>query len=298
MSDTVISIRNLSKSYGKVQALRQLNLSVMGGQIFGYLGPNGAGKTTTIRCLLDLIRPQQGEMRLLGLDPQRDAVGVRALCGYLPGELSVDDNLTAKEVLRYFASLRPGKVDWKYTEQLAGRLDLDLSRQVKNLSKGNRQKVGLLQALMHRPPVLLLDEPTTGLDPLMQQVVLQLMVEACQAGATVFFSSHILSEVQAIAHRVGIIRAGSLVEVANVEDLLRRSLRRLTLRFREPVDPAALLSVQGVSLVAQPSAESLRLEVAGEMDDLVKALAGYPLQDLETERPSLEEVFLAYYNHP
>jgi ABC-2 type transport system ATP-binding protein len=295
MSDMAISIRGLSKSYGRLQALHQLDLSVKHNEIFGFLGPNGAGKTTTIRCLLDLIRPQQGEIRILGLDPRRNPVGVRLRCGYLPGELNVDDNLTVKEVLRFFINLRRGQADWKITQSMAERLDLDLSRQVKNLSKGNKQKVGVIQALMHQPQVLLLDEPTSGLDPLVQQTVLEMVLEAKRAGATVFFSSHILSEVQALAERVGIIRNGVLVEVANIADLLQRSLRRIRLRFAGPVDPAGLLAVEGVTLLSQPAPDSLHLQVAGEMDGLVKVLAAYPLQDLETERPTLEEVFLAYY---
>jgi ABC-2 type transport system ATP-binding protein len=295
MSEIAISIERLSKSYGRVQALRDLNLTVQRGEIFGFLGPNGAGKTTTIRCLLDLIRPQQGEIRVLGRDPRRDPVGVRACCGYLPGELNVDDNLTVQDLLRYFISVRRGQAEWKAASELAERLSLDLSQPIKNLSKGNKQKVGLVQALMHRPPVLLLDEPTSGLDPLVQQTVLSMVSEARQAGATIFFSSHILSEVQSIAERVGIIRQGSLVEVANTADLLQRSLRRLNLRFAGPVDPAGLLAVPLVRLISQPAVDRLQLEVAGEMDGLIKALAAYPLLDLETERPSLEEVFLAYY---
>jgi ABC-2 type transport system ATP-binding protein len=295
MSENAITIVGLSKSYGRVQALRQLDMSVQRNEIFGFLGPNGAGKTTTIRCLLDLIRPEQGEIRVLGLNPHRDPVGVRALCGYLPGELNVDDNLTVKEVLRFFISLRRGQANWKAAQMIAERLDLDLSRQIKNLSKGNKQKVGLVQALMHNPQILLLDEPTLGLDPLVQQTVLDMVIEARQAGATVFFSSHILSEVQAISDRVGIIRQGVLVEVAKTADLLQRSLRRLRLRFAGPVDPASLLAVPGVTFLSQPAPEILILEVAGEVDTLVKVLATFPLQDFETERPSLEEVFLTYY---
>jgi ABC-2 type transport system ATP-binding protein len=295
MSEPAISIRRLSKSYGHVQAVRSLDLTVQQGEVFGFLGPNGAGKTTTIRCLLGLIHPQQGEIRVLGLDPRRVPTEVRARCGYLPGELNVDDNMTVKDVLRYFISLRGAGVKWETVQKIADRLDLDLTRQVKNLSKGNKQKVGLVQALMHAPQILLLDEPTSGLDPLVQQSVLEMVAEARQAGATVFFSSHILSEVQSIAGRVGIIRQGSLVEVANTEDLLQRSLRRLRLRFTSQVDPADLLAIPGVTLVAQNAPNILHLEVAGEMDAFVKALGNYPVQDLETERPSLEEIFLAYY---
>ena len=295
MNEAAISIQGVSKSYGRVQALRGLDLSVQRGEIFGFLGPNGAGKTTTIRCLLDLIRPQQGEIRVMGIDPRRDPVAVRARCGYLPGELHIDDNLTVEAALRFFVRLRQGQADWKYARALTERLDLNLGQRIKNLSKGNKQKVGLVQALMHRPEVLLLDEPTAGLDPLVQQTVMGLVVEAAQAGATVFFSSHVLSEVQAIAGRVGIIRQGVLIEVAQTDTLLRRSVRRLRLRFAGPVDPGDLLAVPGVILLAQPAPDSLHLEVTGTMEALVKALAAYPVQDLETEHPSLEEVFLAYY---
>ncbi len=299
MTEAAISVREVSKSYGRVQALRQLDLEVQRGEIFGFLGPNGAGKTTTIRCLLDLIRPQQGEIRVLGIDPRRDPVAVRSRCGYLPGELHMDDNLTVEAALRFFYYLRPGQTDWKYTRLLAERLELDLSQRIKNLSKGNKQKVGLVQGLMHRPEVLLLDEPTSGLDPLVQQTVMELVREAAQAGATVFFSSHILSEIQAIAERVGIIRQGTLIEVAQTADLLRRSLRRLRLRFSGPVeDIGALLAVPGVSLISRTAPDSLHLEAAGSLEALLKALAAYPVQDLESEHPSLEEVFLAYYRTP
>ena len=180
--------------------------------------------------------------------------------------------------------------------QLAKRLDLELKIQVKNLSKGNKQKVGVVQALMHRPELLLLDEPTAGLDPLMQQEVLRLVAEARQAGATVFFSSHILSEVQEISDRVGIIRQGVLVEVAETRVLINRSLRRVFIRFKQPVPVEALTSLPGVSLLSQDDGVSLTLQVEGEMDGLVKALAAFPVFDFETERPSLEEIFLAYYS--
>jgi beta-exotoxin I transport system ATP-binding protein len=295
MKEAAISMRGVSKAYGRVQALKNLDLSVEQGEIFGFLGPNGAGKTTTIRCLLDLIRPQQGEMRVLGIDPRRDPVEVRQRCGYLPGELHFDDNLTGEAALRYFVRLRRNHIDWRYVQELAKRLDLDLHQRIKNLSKGNKQKVGLVQALMHRPLVLLLDEPSMGLDPLVQQTVMALVKEAARDGATVFFSSHILSEIQSIAGRVGIIRQGVLIEVAQTESLLHRSLRRLRLRFAEPVDPTHLLAIPGVTLLNQPTANSLHLEVTGSMDTLIKTLGIYPVEDLETERPSLEEIFLAYY---
>ena len=290
-----IQAQGLVKNYGRVQALRGVDLSVRQGEIFGFLGPNGAGKTTTIRCLLDLIRPNGGSLRVLGLDPQKAPLDVRQRTGYLPGELRVDDAFTVEAALRFFNSLRNGKADWQYVRSLAQRIDLDLMMKVKHLSKGNRQKVGVIQALMHRPELLLLDEPTAGLDPLVQQEVLRLVAEARDAGATIFFSSHILSEVQQIADRVGIIRQGLVVEVAETETLINRSLRRVYLRFKQPVEAGKLTAIPGVTLLAQGDEVSLTLQVEGEMDALVKALAAFPVVDFETERPTLEEIFLAYY---
>lgn len=295
MDETVVILTHgLTKSYGKVRALRGVDLEVHRGEIFGFLGPNGAGKTTTIRCLLDLIRPDGGHARVLGLDPQVDPVAVRARVGYLPGELRLDDSYTVEGQLRFLNHLRSGKGDWEFVRQLSRRLDLELKTPIKNLSKGNKQKVGILQALMHRPELLLLDEPTFGLDPLMQQEVLRLLSEMQAAGTTVFFSSHILSEVQEVAGRVGIIRMGKLVEVADVAALITRSLRRARVRFKEQVDARELEKVPGVRLLSADKLSAL-LEVEGEMNGLVKALAAFPIRDLDTERPSLEEIFLAYY---
>jgi len=290
-----IETRALVKFYGRVQALRGVDLAVKRGEIFGFLGPNGAGKTTTIRCLLDLIRPNGGQARVLDLDPQKNPIAVRARVGYLPGELHLDENLTVESALHYLNRLRSGKADWDFVRHIAGRLELDLKLSIKNLSKGNKQKVGLLQALMHRPELLLLDEPTFGLDPLMQQKVLRMICEAQEQGATVFFSSHILSEVQEIAERVGIIRKGVVVEVAQTEALISRSFRRIRIRFKQPVDTRDLRQVPGVEVLSQSDGTSVLMQVEGEMDRLIKSLANYPVLDFETEHPSLEEIFLAYY---
>src|SRR5262245_40787253 len=287
--------RGLRKSYGSFPALRGVDLEVRRGEIFGFLGPNGSGKTTTIRCLLDLIRPSGGTVRVLGLDPQAEPLAVRARVGYLPGELRLDDNLTAAAALQFFNRLRAGRADPAFIRQLTERLDLDPTTPIKNLSKGNKQKVGLVQALMHRPELLLLDEPTSGLDPLVQQEVLRLLAEARQAGATVFFSSHVLSEVQEVAERVAIIRSGVVAEIAGTEALLNRALRRVRVRFRQPADIAALRDVPGVKSVVPDGPLGALLEVGGDMDRLIKALAAFSVSDLETERPSLEEVFLAFY---
>ena len=296
MTDNLaIMARGLKKSYGRVRALRGVDLEVERGELFGFLGPNGAGKTTTIRCLMDLIRPNEGDIRVLGLDPQVDPVAVRLRTGYLPGELSMEDGLKVEGQLRYFTDLRGNKIDQGHVRDLARRLDLDLSMPIKNLSKGNKQKVGVVQALMHRPELLLLDEPTAGLDPLMQQEVYRLLREAQADGATVFFSSHIISEVEALADRVAIIREGIIVEEAQPSQLVNMALRRIWVRFLEKVDPAPLADVEGITLLSQSNGLRVHLQVEGELDALIKALAVFPVSDFEIERPSLEEIFLAYY---
>jgi len=287
--------KGLEKSYGKVQALRGVDLEVRPREIFGFLGPNGSGKTTTIRCMLDLIRPSAGQLRVLGLDPQAEPLAVRARVGYLPGELRLDDNMTAEEVFRFLNQLRGGKADKTFIRRLSDRLSLDLRTTIKNFSKGNKQKVGVVQALMHRPEMLLLDEPTSGLDPLVQQEVLHLVAAARADGATVFFSSHVLSEVQEIAERVAIIRQGLVVEVAETATLIQHAFRRVRVRFRQPIDPAVLANLAGVKVLHLDSNQSVLLQVEGEMDALIKRVAELPVKDFETERPSLEEIFLAYY---
>jgi ABC-2 type transport system ATP-binding protein len=296
MSEEIaLMTQGLTKSYGQVQALRGVDLEVRRGEIMGFLGPNGAGKTTTIRCLLDMIRPDSGTARVLGLDPQVDPVAVQERTGYLPGEMALNDNWTAERQLGFFSDMRGGKADWEFVRQLTERLELDLRRPIKNLSKGNKQKVGVVQALMHRPELLLLDEPTGGLDPLMQQEVLALIREAKADGATVFFSSHIMGEVEAIAERVAIIRLGKIAEVAETTSLIDRGLRHATVRFKEPVDSSALADLPGVKVLSRDGNMSVTLQVEGDMDGLIKTLGVFPISFLETVRPSLEEVFLAYY---
>lgn len=290
-----IYTKDLKKNYGRVRALLGVDLEVQCGEIFGFLGPNGAGKTTTIRCLLDLIRPDFGEVSVLGINPQENPVGVRARVGYLPGELQLESNFSVIGQLRYLNRLRGRVVDWNDVYRIAERIALDLKMPIKNLSKGNKQKVGIIQAMMHQPDLLMLDEPTFGLDPLMQQEVLRLVAEAKERGATVFFSSHILSEVQEIADRVAIIRTGQVVEVADTATLINRSLRRAKIRFREPVNISLLGNLPGVTILSQDDSSSVMLQVEGEMNGLIKELATYPVSDFETERPSLEEIFLAYY---
>jgi len=293
--ELAIRVHGLTKSYGKVRALRGIDLEVKRGEIFGFLGPNGAGKTTTIRCLLDMIRPDGGKASIMGLDPQVEPVAVQTFTGYLPGEMQYYENLTVERQLRFFSDMRDGRAEWNYVRQLAERLDLNLKQPIKNLSKGNKQKVGVIQAFMHRPELLLLDEPTSGLDPLMQQEVLGLLREANTSGTTVFFSSHIMSEVENVAGRVAIIRSGEIVEVAETESLTRHTLNRLTVRFKQPVKTSEFTSLPGVEIISQSGQTSITLQVTGDMEKLAQALGRLPVLDLETERPSLEEVFLTYY---
>jgi ABC-2 type transport system ATP-binding protein len=222
--ESALITKGLTKSYGKVRALRGVDLQVQQGEIFGFLGPNGAGKTTTIRCLLDLIRPDSGKARVLGIDPHTNPIEVQARTGYLPGEMELFASLTVERQLKFLNDLRGKKADWDYVRQLCTRLGLDLNLQIKNLSKGNKQKIGIVQALMHRPELLLLDEPTGGLDPLVQQEVLALIREARSGGATVFFSSHVLSEVEAVTDRVAILRKGKIVEVGETSSLTQPGL--------------------------------------------------------------------------
>ena len=292
-----LEVHGLTKSYGKVQALRGIDLEVQYGEIFAFLGPNGAGKTTTIRCLLDMIRPDHGQSRLLGMDPQKHTIAVQERTGYLPGEMQFYENMTVARQLRFFNDIRNRKTEWKSIRELADRLDLDLKTQIKNLSKGNKQKLGVIQALMHRPELLILDEPTSGLDPLMQLEVLNMLREANAAGATVFFSSHIMSEVEELAERVAIIRSGKIVEVNHTKNLTHHAMRRLTVRFKEPIEIDGYFNLPGVEILSQPNPTSLQLQVTGAMEELIRNLGQLPVLDLETEHLSLEEVFLAYYKN-
>jgi len=240
MNDYAITIDGLEKYYGSFKALHGVDLKVNRGEILGFLGPNGAGKTTTIRCMLDLIHPQGGTISVLGLNPQAEPEMIKARVGYLPGELHLDENMTAHQVFRYFNRLRGNRSNWDFIQELSDRLKLELKTPIKNFSHGNKQKVGIVQALMHRPELVLLDEPTGGLDPLMQQEVLRMLAEAQDNGATVFFSSHIISEVQTVADRVAVIREGRIVEVAETASLLNRSMRQVRIRFQQPTEAEEL----------------------------------------------------------
>jgi ABC-2 type transport system ATP-binding protein len=288
-----IQTTGLSKNYGDTVALDGLDLEVHAGEVFGFLGPNGAGKTTTIRLLLDILRPTAGSATVLGLDPRADGIELRKRIGYLPGDFVVDGRQSPREFLTYLANLRSG-VSTGSIESLAERLGLDLDNRIGSLSKGNRQKVGLTQAFMHRPELLILDEPTSGLDPLVAREFLTMVTEARDAGQTVFMSSHVLSEVQAVADRAGIIRKGRLITIDEVDELRSRALRQVRIVFAHEV---AASDFEGVNNVSEVSVDNnvLRCKLVGEADALVKALGSHRVIDLVSEEPQLEELFFHYY---
>ncbi len=292
-----IQIKGLTKSYGrgKRPALQKLDLTVNQGEIFGYLGPNGAGKTTTIRLLLDLIRPSSGQATLLGKDVHADSVELHQRIGFLPGELSLWDSLTGQQVIHYLGRVR-GKLDAAYVKQLTEHLSLDLSKPVRSYSSGNRRKLGLIIALMHKPDLLILDEPTNGLDPLMQQTFHQLVLEARDEGRTIFLSSHNLSEVQAICERVAFLGDGRLKAVERVADLMHVNFHWVTLRFRERVMPERLAGVPGVTNVSAGD-KALKFKLTGDIDPVIRAVSDQYIASIETQEPSLEEVFLTFYGN-
>ena len=291
----VIETKKLTKSYGSHRGIVEVDLVVQEGEVFGFLGPNGAGKTTTIRTLLDLIRPTSGTARVFGIESSADPVAIHRRVGYIPGEFTLYDRLTGSQTLEYFANLRGG-VDPAYQRSLVERFELDPSRRFKEYSKGNKQKVGVIIALQHRPELLILDEPTSGLDPLVQQTFFVTLREAVGAGATVFLSSHILSEVEKGADRVAIIRDGRIVKTDTVEGLRDLAHHQVELRFAGPVPAAEFEGLPGVrDLVAD--AHVLRMRVAGAITPVVQAAAKYELLDFVSREPSLEETFLAQYGH-
>jgi ABC-2 type transport system ATP-binding protein len=265
------------------------------GEVFGFLGPNGAGKTTTIRLLMALLRADAGTARIAGLDCWQQSVAVKRLIGYLPGEPSLDPNLTGGQILEYFAHLRGG-IDQAYLKQLIKRLDLDPSRTFRHYSSGNKRKVGLIQAFMHRPRVLILDEPTNGLDPLNQQEFERMVKEVRDEGRTVFLSSHILSEVEQTCTRVGIIREGQLVRVGGVAELKDIKRHELTITFANAVPAEAFGVLGGVAqLETLADGHTLRLVMHGGADAVIKAAARYSVVTLTSHEPSLEDIFLRYY---
>ena len=291
MAEPVLQIRNLTKAYGKFKALDGLNLDVERGEVLGYLGPNGAGKTTTIRLLLGLIRPTGGHATVFGLDSQKDKVEIHKRLAYVPGEAALWPNLTGAETLNLLSNIH-GAVDAGYRTELIKRFELDDRKKVRAYSKGNKQKINLIAALASRAELLILDEPTSGLDPLMEQQFRECVAEAKKNGQTIFLSSHILGEVEALCDRVAILRAGKLVEVGTLEDMRHLSAVTVTATFKS--QPPKLGRLKGVSNVRIHGHE-LTCQVQGPIDGLLSVLAKAKPQTLLSREPSLEELFLALY---
>ena len=298
MAVAAISTSKLTKDYGAGRGLFDLDLNVAQQEVIGYLGPNGSGKTTTIRLLMGMIRPTNGSAHIFGLDCVRDSVEVKRRVGYLPGDIPQFGSLRGSEVVAYLGGMRGG-VDRSRVRAVAERFDLDLNRRFREYSSGNKQKLGIVLAFMHKPDLLILDEPTGGLDPLNQQEFYALLRETRDAGATIFLSSHVLSEVEHVCDRVGILRAGRLVKVAELAELTRIRVHHVEVEFApgEHMPEAKLRATEGVEDVTI-SGQRLTCTVHGNFDALVKALSGSKVIDLVSTEPSLEDFFLSFFGEP
>ena len=290
----VIRTENLTKFYGKHRGVIDLDLSVHQGEVFGFLGPNGAGKTTTIRMFLDFKRPTRGHASLFGLDAYQGSREIRRRIGYLPGGLALYENLTGMELLWYASQLQR-TAEWRFVEELAERLKCNLHQHIRSLSHGNKQKIGLIQAFMHKPELLILDEPTSGLDPLMQHEFYRLIEEVKSDGRTVFLSSHILPEVEQTCDRIAIIREGRLVALEKVAEMKAHALRQLEIHFAAAVPKEAFDNLAGVRDVTVQDGV-LRCTVMGTLDALIKVAAQFEVINVVSQKPSLEDIFLAYYS--
>lgn len=295
MSETVIRCDGLTKYYGKSRGIDGLSFEVRPGQVYGFLGPNGAGKSTTIRCLLSMLRPTSGKAYLFDQEVGVDGRELRRKIGYVPGDVALFEKQTGQWMIDYVSGLRgkPGPS----TTQLCERLQYDPSRRVKELSKGNKQKLALVLALMHDPELLIFDEPTSGLDPLNQQVVFDILEERTQAGATLFLSSHILSEVERVCERVAIIRAGAVVAEESVHSLLDKALRTAVVTYTEPVADEMLRDIPGTTSVERVGEFGITATISSDIDGALRKLMTRPIKDIEIEHATLEEIFLQYYGH-
>jgi ABC-2 type transport system ATP-binding protein len=291
-----LEVKALTKRYGSARGVEGLSFSIEQGEIFGYLGPNGSGKTTTIRCLMGLLRPTSGQCRILDERVVHGKATRHNRIGYLPGEFRAWPGLTPRKLLRLLAGLGNGDKFNKRQEELAERLDLDLDRKMRALSKGNRQKVGIIYAFQHQPEVLILDEPTIGLDPLIRQTVLDLIRETAQVGATILLSSHDLSEVAAVCGRAAILRKGRLVELAPISKIVQQGQRRIKIWFVEGTQVPELPpdELPGVRVIQQ-NKNTLHISYQGTVDALLKWLAQFPVDRIATTETSLEDAFIQYY---
>lgn len=292
---SAITLSALSKHYGRIRAVNGIDLEVSQGEVFGFLGLNGAGKTTTIRILLDLLRPSSGSASVLGLNCQTQGLDVRAQVGYLPGELGLYSDMTGRRTLDFLARLCRQKVDADYREELREQLELstaDLNRKVREYSTGMKRKLGLIQAMQSDPPLLILDEPTEGLDPLMQDSLYQVLADLKRRGRTVFMSSHILSEVERVCDRIAVLRAGEVVLLSQIDDVRNLAARRVRITFAEAT---SLTELPADHEVVESDEWHWHLSVRGALGPLMKVLSGMPVKDLQIDEPHLEDVLRTYY---
>jgi ABC-2 type transport system ATP-binding protein len=294
MPDTVVlKLIGLSKYYGTSRGIIDLNLEVKQGEIFGYLGPNGAGKTTTIKILLDFIRASQGTVRIFGMDSHLDSVSIRRKIGYLATSPVLYENLSGNEFLTYCMNIKGHEGNIQLRE-LAERLDCDLDSKIATLSHGNKQKIAVLRALVHKPELIIMDEPTTGLDPIAQNEFEAIIKEMASEGSTILFSSHVLSEVEHLCDRVAIIGDGKLIAVEEISNLKSKQVRILNITFKDNIAIQAFENVRGVKNI-EILKNKLKCEISGPIDELIKTIANFEVRNISIDEPNLEEIFLSYY---
>ena len=296
MNVPIIDITNLSKLYGKVRGIEHINLEIGEGEIFGFIGPNGAGKSTTIRILMNLIFPTGGSARIMGMDVIRDTKKIKMLVGYIPSDASAYSSMNVHEFLSYcirFYEIQNGE---HRISELSELFELDLTRQITDLSLGNRKKVSIIQSLLHNPKLLILDEPTTGLDPLMQSVFFELLRSENKKGMTIFFSSHILGEVQMFCKRVAIIKGGKIIQIEDIDNLRKKQLKKVSVELGDHMKTESF-GMQGVENVITGPGNTLSFMYSGNINELVNFLSGKKIINLMIEEPSLDEIFLHYYKN-
>lgn len=296
MSEPVIDISNLSKFYGKARGIEHINLEIKEGEVFGFIGPNGAGKSTTIRILMNMIFPTGGNAKIMGMDVIRETKQIKSQIGYIPSDANAYSSMNVHEFLAYcirFYNVQNGE---KRISDLSQLFELDLSRKVAELSLGNRKKVSIVQSLLHNPRLLILDEPTTGLDPLMQSVFFELLRSENKKGMTIFFSSHILSEVQMLCRRVAIIKEGKIIQLENIDNLRKKQLKKVTIEFGDNLN-AQNFSIPGLENVLPGPGNLVSGMYSGNINELVAFLSGKSILNLMIEEPSLDEIFLHYYQN-
>jgi ABC-2 type transport system ATP-binding protein len=296
MSASVIDITDLTKFYGKIKGIEHVNLEIGGGEIFGFIGPNGAGKSTTLRILLNLLFPTSGSARILGMDIIRDTKKIKRMVGYVPSDANAYTSMDVSEFLNYCLRFHGVNDDNHRIEDLSGMFDIDLKRKVRDLSMGNRKKVSIVQSLLHNPKLLILDEPTTGLDPLMQSVFFDLLRSENQKGMTIFFSSHILGEVQSLCKKVAIIKEGKIIQIEDIETLRKKQLKKVFIEFgNHIIADKESQSIPGIEKVISETGNILSFMFSGNINELVSILAARKIANLTIEEPSLEEIFMHYY---